>query len=77
MNSPHEAHPIRDSREHSIHEEQALCLRAVESGKYDSMSDKSWIALCEQVAKDARHIPEDESGDSDSGDPVVDPPIGD
>lgn len=74
MSTPREAHPIRDNREHSIHEEQALCLRAVESGKYDSMSDKSWIALCEQVAKDARLIPEPESGSSDSGERMVDPP---
>lgn len=33
--------------------EQELCLKALESGSFDEMSDEEWIALCEQTARDA------------------------
>lgn len=33
--------------------EQELCLKALETGKFDEMSDDEWIALCEQTARDA------------------------
>lgn len=31
--------------------EQELCVTALESGHYDSMSDDEWVALCEQLAR--------------------------
>jgi hypothetical protein len=33
--------------------EQALCMEALLSGDFDSLSDQEWIALCEQIAHDA------------------------
>mgnify|MGYP006969385184 CR=1 FL=1 len=39
-------------RNSSIQREQELCLDAIESGDYDSMSDKEWIELCERAARE-------------------------
>ena len=44
----------KGGREQTVLEEQALCRQAVESGAFDSMSDEDWVALCEQVAQEAR-----------------------
>lgn len=33
--------------------EQALCIDALDSGKYDDMSDAEWVALCERIAREA------------------------
>ena len=38
----------------SAQEEQDLCNEAVDSGKYDELSDAEWIALCEQIATRSR-----------------------
>lgn len=33
--------------------EQALCMAALESGEYDSLSDNEWVELCERTANDS------------------------
>ncbi len=38
----------------AIQREQELCLDALESGDYDTMTDKQWIELCEQASRDAQ-----------------------
>ena len=45
---------VKHARNHSISEEQTLCLEAMESGAYDDMTDQEWVALCERLAADAR-----------------------
>jgi len=37
--------------------EQALCKAAVESHKYDSLSDEEWVRLCETAARKAMESP--------------------
>ena len=32
--------------------EQALCIDALESGEYDDLTDKEWVAMCERTARD-------------------------
>jgi hypothetical protein len=43
-----------------LSEEQRLCNDALASHKFDTISDEAWVALCEQVALEARQI--DEAG---------------
>lgn len=38
-----------------LNEEQVLCNEALESSKFDAISDKQWVAMCEQVASKARN----------------------
>ena len=49
-------------RAHSRSErrEQALCIEALESGKFDTLTDEAWVQLCETVSKDGRLIPPDD-----------------
>ncbi len=49
---------LKNARDHSITNEQTLCLEALESGVYDDMSDQEWVALCEKLASDSRHLDE-------------------
>jgi len=56
-NSKHQS-SIVGSRRNGIHEEQRLCNEALESGAYDSVSDKDWVELCEQVATKGRKGPD-------------------
>lgn len=35
----------------AIEQEQAFCLRAMESEDYDSLSDDEWVELCEKISK--------------------------
>jgi hypothetical protein len=58
METLHKPKPPKNSRDCSTREEQILCLEALESGAYDDMSDQEWVALCERLAADARHVPE-------------------
>lgn len=46
---------VKHARAHALSDEQSLCLKALESGAYDDMSDQEWVALCERLAADARH----------------------
>jgi len=41
----------------ATHREQALCMLALESSKYDAMSDDEWVFLCEKIAKEVRYAP--------------------
>ncbi|MCC6143520.1 MAG: hypothetical protein IT368_06910 [Candidatus Hydrogenedentes bacterium] len=34
----------------SMKREQALCMEALLSGEFDSLSDQEWVALCEKIA---------------------------
>jgi len=34
--------------------EQALCVEALASGKFDEMSDKDWVYLCESISRDEK-----------------------
>ncbi len=54
MRTSHCTHSTKGGRDTSLREEQDFCRRALESDAYDSMSDKEWVALCEQVATEAR-----------------------
>jgi hypothetical protein len=36
-------------------EEQRLCNEALTSHQFDGITDEQWVAMCEQVAQDARH----------------------
>jgi hypothetical protein len=55
---------LKLARDHSITNEQTLCLEALESGAYDDMSDQEWVALCEKLASDSRH-PDDMIAEAD------------
>lgn len=37
----------------ATYREQALCRLALESSKYDELSDDEWVTLCEKAAKEA------------------------
>ncbi len=39
--------------------EQALCVDAVASGNFDTMTDTEWVAMCERVAREERFAPDD------------------
>ncbi len=62
MSTVEATHSDKAGRNASNREEQALCQRAMDSGKYDSMSDGEWVALCEQAAAKAREIPMPDPG---------------
>jgi hypothetical protein len=47
-------HRPKNGKSDSLLKEQALCRKALESETYDSMSDKAWVALCEEVGTKAR-----------------------
>lgn len=49
-------------RDDSVRAEQDFCYEALESEAYDSMSDSEWVALCEQVATEARQAAEQDDG---------------
>jgi hypothetical protein len=53
MNSTQHPETERD-RQQLRDAEQQLCSEALQSTSYDHMTDKEWIALCEQVAVQAR-----------------------
>ncbi len=53
LNSKPDAERVR-ARKHSLDAEQLLCTKALNSTSYDSMTDKEWVALCEDVAGQAR-----------------------
>jgi hypothetical protein len=59
---PQDTRSGKTDRDTSIREEQDLCKRAMDSDTYDSMSDNAWVALCEQVATNARQVPGQEPG---------------
>lgn len=44
------------SRHNSIQREQELCLDAIESGNYDTMTDKQWVELCERTAREEKGL---------------------
>ena len=54
MTTSHSTQQLKDGRGNALREEQALCRHAIESEAYDSMSDRAWVVLCEQVALEAR-----------------------
>ena len=54
MNTRHDSHSTKRGRDNLLQAEQILCDKALESSAYDSMSDRDWVALCEQVATEAR-----------------------
>jgi hypothetical protein len=54
MAIPKEQTPLSRGRRDSLSAEQHLCLEALESADFDSMSDHEWVALCENVADSAR-----------------------
>jgi hypothetical protein len=54
MSTSDDTGAVKAGRDFSLGEEQIFCRHALESGTYDSMSDKAWVALCEGVATDAR-----------------------
>ena len=58
MSIPHDIRSAKGGRDKSVREEQAFCRRALESQAYDSMSDREWVFLCEQVATEARQAVE-------------------
>jgi len=35
--------------------EQDLCLLALESGEFDTMTDDEWVLLCERIAKEVNN----------------------
>ena len=35
----------------ATHREQALCVNALQSRTYDTLSDEEWVTLCELTAK--------------------------
>ncbi len=45
--------------------EQALCVDAVASGNFDTMTDTEWVAMCERVAREERFRPDDSASESD------------
>ncbi len=55
INSKQHVGIARDSQ-YSRDAEQQLCSDALQSTSYDHMTDKEWIALCEQVAVEAREV---------------------
>jgi len=55
MTTSHEYKSTGRGREDSLRSEQIFCLKALESGEYDTMSDQEWVAECERVAAGIRH----------------------
>lgn len=53
LNSKRDTQTVRTSKD-SRDAEQLLCTKALNSTAYDSMTDKEWVALCEDVAGHAR-----------------------
>lgn len=49
-----EIHSKKGGRSDSVRDEQSLCRSAMESGKYDLLSDEEWVTLCETVSVTAR-----------------------
>ena len=49
----------RNGRDHSLREEQTFCRQALESGAYNTMTDKEWVEVCERVATEARKAAEE------------------
>ncbi len=58
MTTSHEYKTTGRGRDISLRDEQNFCLEAMESGEYDTMSDKEWVAICERVAAGARRTAE-------------------
>ena len=54
MKNLHDTPALKGGRVKSVQKEQSLCRRAMESGKYDLLSDDAWVALCEKVATNER-----------------------
>lgn len=42
------------NRRSSLEEEQFLCNEALRTGDFDAISDKEWVALCENAAAKER-----------------------
>lgn len=56
MSNPDNIDSAKGRRDNSLQEELAFCRRALESGTYDSWSDKAWVALCENVCAEAHQV---------------------
>lgn len=54
--------PRESDRQYARAREQDFCRRALETDAYDTMSDRAWIAACEQAAASARSGRIDSSG---------------
>lgn len=39
---------------HFDRREQSFCLEALESGKFDGLTDDAWVKLCEGISKDGK-----------------------
>jgi len=39
---------------HFDRREQSFCLEALESGKFDGLTDEAWVKLCEGISKDGK-----------------------
>lgn len=51
----------------ALSEEQRFCNDALASREFDAISDEQWVALCEQVALEARHPAPDPATTKESG----------
>jgi len=47
-----------------IRREQELCVEALDSGEYDTMSDAEWVALCEKLS---RSVDKEKSAEKKAG----------
>jgi len=45
--------PTRHNAAEASRREQTLCIAALTSGEYDHISDKEWVLMCEQAAREA------------------------